>query len=494
LKKVKDMDALDVSEKDLHSFSRTYNPLQLVKTIDPYCYREVRSFFERIRRFTREKAAPMALHMDRELRRDPENKEPIWEFARLAGKEGLFSMLIPKNYGGAGMPFFITPMILEELCAVCAGEGNIVGAHYLGYAPLYSAMKLRLTERICREIVESEKSDKPTLLAAALTEPLAGSDNLQKEQLPGARIQSEAKQVDGGWLLNGTKCFISNGSLSAYHVGIMPVDKKRPLETLTSFLVPTGTEGFSFGRDEHKMGQKACPASVMIYEDCYIPDEYRLSPVGGTARMYDVMGSGLAGIGGISTGVARGAYERAAAFVREHDVRGKPLVNQQWAQVILAQMLMNVVTARATYMEAVLCDLNWGLGRISPLRRGSYRFRQAMERLMGTEFFKRMVERNEKRIREFTGSSIDRFMDAPNVSGYGALAKVKCSDYAMTNASLGMDLMGKAGLRHDHGMEKIFRDAKLLQIYEGTNEINRLALFNHLIKRKEQGIEVFGRN
>jgi acyl-CoA dehydrogenase len=207
-----------------------------------------------------------------------------------------------------------------------------------------------------------------------------------------------------------------------------------------------------------------------------------------------VMGSGLAGIGGISTGVARGAYERAAAFVREHDVRGKPLVNQQWAQVILAQMLMNVVTARATYMEAVLCDLNWGLGRISPLRRGSYRFRQAMERLMGTEFFKRMVERNEKRIREFTGSSIDRFMDAPNVSGYGALAKVKCSDYAMTNASLGMDLMGKAGLRHDHGMEKIFRDAKLLQIYEGTNEINRLALFNHLIKRKEQGIEVFGRN
>jgi acyl-CoA dehydrogenase len=170
------------------------------------------------------------------------------------------------------------------------------------------------------------------------------------------------------------------------------------------------------------------------------------------------------------------------------------LINQQWAQVILAQMLMNIVTARATYMEAVLCDMNWGLGRISPLRRGSFRFRQAIERLMGTEFLKRFVDRNEEKIREFMISGIDRYMDAPRVSGYGALAKVKCSDYAMINANLGVDLMGKAGLRHDLGMEKIFRDAKLLQIYEGTNEINRLALFNHLIKRKEQGIEVFGRN
>lgn len=488
------MDALKVNEKDLPSFSKSYNPLQMVKTIDPYCYREVRSFFERVRRFAREKAAPLALHIDRELRRDPENTEPIWEFARLAGKEGLFSMLIPRAYGGAGMPFFFMPIALEELCAACAGEGNVVGAHYLGYAPLFSAMKLRLTERICREIVDKEKSDKPTLLAAALTEPLAGSDNLQKELLPGARIQSEAKSVDGGWLLNGTKCFISNGSISAYHVAIMPVDRKRPLETLTSFLVPTGTEGFSFGRDERKMGQKACPASVMIYEDCFLPDEYRLSPVGGMARMYGTMGSGLAAIGAISTGVARGAFERAAAFAREHKVRGKPLINQQWAQVILAQMLANVVAARATYMEAVLCDMNWGLGRITPMRRGSYRIRLAMERLMTTEFAKRMIERNLGRISQSSGAVINRYMSASQVSGYGALAKVKCSDYAMINAGLGIDLMGKAGLRHDLGMEKVFRDAKLLQIYEGTNEINRLALFNHLVKRGDAGIEVFGRN
>jgi alkylation response protein AidB-like acyl-CoA dehydrogenase len=485
------MNALEVGDKDLFPFEETYQSLRVFKTIDPYYYREMKAAFDKVRRFAREKAAPMALHIDRELRRDPENKEPIWEFARLCGQAGMFTLLLPRNHGGGGLPLMASPIVWEELCAVCSGEGNVVASHYLGYAPFYISMKLRLFDRICREIVEREKSDKPTLLAMAWTEPLVGSDNLQKELISGARIGCEAKPVDGGWVLNGTKCFISDGSLSTYHVAIMPVDRKRPLETLTGFLVPTEAEGFSFGRDEHKMGMKATPASIMIYEDCYLPDEYRLTPVGGMAKIYNIMGAGTTCVGAISTGVARGAYERAVTFAREHKVRGKLLINHEWAQFILAEMLMNVLGARAIYMDAAFCSMNWGFGKVVPPRRGGFRFKLLAERYMATELAKKITDREEM-VEKYANWAINRFIDTPQDAGYGAFAKVKCSDYAMTNASLGIDLMGKAGLRHDRGMEKIFRDAKLLQIYEGTNELNRLALFNHLIARKEPGIEIFG--
>jgi acyl-CoA dehydrogenase len=352
-------------------------------------------------------------------------------------------------------------------------------------------MKLRLFEKICRDIVEKEKSDKPPMMALAWTEPLVGSDNLQKELIPGARIGCEAKAVDGGWVLNGTKCFISSGSISAYHVAIMPVDRKRPLETITGFLVPTETKGFSFGRDEHKMGMKATPASMMIYEDCYLPDEYRLTPVGGMANIYNVIGFGLVVVGAMAAGVARGAYERAVTFAREHKVREKLLINHEWAQIILAEMLMNVLAARAVYMDAAFCSLNCGFGQLVPPRRGGFRFKLLAEILLGTELMKKVAD-NEERFYRMMGWAIDRFLDTPQEHGFGALAKVKCSDYAVTNSNLGIDLMGKAGLRHDYGMEKIYRDAKLLQIYEATNELNRMVLFNRLIRQEEPGIEMFG--
>ena len=486
------------SEKDLFSFEQTFQGLHLFKAIDPSYYREMKALFERMRRFAREEVAPMALRVDRELQRDPENKEPVWEMARLCGREGLFSSTIPKNFGGGGLPFFVGAMLMEESCAACASAGNIVGAHYLGYLGLYGSMKMRLFEKICREIVAGEKSDRPVIMAAALTEPLSGSDNFEVELMTGARLGSEAKKVPGGYVLNGTKCFISNGSISAYHTAMMPLDRARPLETFFTFLVPTGTPGFSFGRDEHKMGQKGCPASVMIYEDCFIPDEYCLSSGDAdaelTERTLDLMGLTRLHVGAIATGVARGAYERAAAFARENKVRGKLLINHQWAQIILSQMLMNVMTARATYMEADYCDLLWGTGKAVPLRRGGLRIKRFVDRLMGSERAKQYTD-NPENIRKLMTRMMERSgMDTSLEATFGAWAKATCSDYAMENAGLGVDLMGKAGLRQDAGMEKIFRDAKLLQIYEGTNEHCRQAVFKRHVAHKEPGIKVFGRD
>jgi acyl-CoA dehydrogenase len=314
--------------------------------------------------------------------------------------------------------------------------------------------------------------------------------------MPGAKLGSKAKKVPDGYVLNGAKCFISNGSISTYHTAMMPQDRARPLETFTTFLVPTDTPGFSFGRDEHKMGQKGCPASEMIYEDCFVPDEYVLgsTDAAGTERMLDLMGLTRLCVGAISTGVARGAYERAVTFARERSARGKPLINQQWAQMILSQMLMNVMTARATYMEADYCDLLNGTGKVVPLRRGGFRIKQVIDRVMSSERAKRFTDKEENLRKIMIWTMESGGMDTSLEATFGAWAKAKCSDYAMLNAGFGVDLMGKAGLRQDEGMEKIFRDAKLLQIYEGTNEHCRQALFSRYIARKEPGIKVFGRD
>jgi len=234
----------------------------------------------------------------------------------------------------------------------------------------------------------------------------------------------------------------------------------------------------------------------LIYEDCFVPEEYRLSSseAGSREAMLDLMGLTRLCVGAIATGVARGAYERAVTFAREHRVRGKLLINQQWAQMILSQMLVNVVAARTTYQEANYCDLLWGTGKTVPLMRGGYRVKQLSDRLLGTELARRITDREEVHRKLMAWLGEHSGMNTSLEASYGALAKVKCSDYAMVNAGLGVDLMGKAGLRQDLGMEKVFRDAKLLQIYEGTNEHCRQALFNRFIGRKEPGIEVFGRD
>lgn len=476
---------------DMPTFSQTFQGINLMKHIDPVYYRRMEETFLHARKLAREQAAPLVLQVDRAMQRDPEDLEPIWELVRIAGHAGMFSLLIPKKYGGTGLPLFASATIWEELCAVCSGFGNLVGAHYLGYLPLYASMKLRLFEKVCRDIVAAEKSDRPVVMALSLTEPLVGSDHAEAELIPGAKIQCEATPVKGGYLLNGTKVFISNGSVSSYHLVIMPTDRKRKLETLSAFLVPTSAKGFSADRDEHKMGQKACPATVMVYEDCFVPEDCRVMPVGGVAKVLDIMGPTRICVGAISTGIARGAYEKAREIAKTRMVRGRRLIEHQWAQVILSEMLMNVQTARASYMDAGYCDMAWGTGKSVPLVRGGYRIKQVADRFLDTEIAKRFTD-DEARVTW----ALDRVLDMSSINipmeaGFGSVAKVKCSDYAMINAGLALDIAGVAGLRHDAGLEKVFRDAKLVQIYEGTNELNRLSFFQRFVAKMDPSIHVF---
>ncbi|CBL47248.1 Predicted acyl-CoA dehydrogenase [gamma proteobacterium HdN1] len=461
------------------------------------------SVFKRARQFSREIAAPMALHIEREIRRAPTNKEPVWEFVRAAGKAGLLSLTIPKKFGGGGYSWATCVILFEELCSVCTGLGNIIGGHYLGMFVMRNTFSLARTAEVFREIVANETSIKPVLLASAMTEPSVGSDHTEVGLWESARPQSEARPVEGGYILNGRKQFISCGRLSTYHLVFMSTDRKNYMDSMATFLMRSDAKGFSFGRDEKKMGQLATPATEMIYEDCFVDESNRLTPYFGpiAKKTTDFMGFTRLLIGAMATGAARGAYERALTFARDTTVRGEVLVNHQWAQMVLGDMYMNVLISRAAVQEGFFSDVNHGMNKMFlPAKRNGYRRKQIIDGVLtagASQFGSDLLQ--QRKMRHSVGKAIGWVMDhaglnTPIMNTFTSTAKAKCSDLAMMNANLGIDLMGSFGLRQDEGMEKILRDIKLLQIYEGTNEICTFGVFQRIVADHDFGIRMWSKS
>lgn len=435
----------------------------------------VRQVVDRAAAFRREIVEPHALVVDRQVARDPEHV--AHHLIEAAARRGWFGLVVPRVFGGEGLPLGALVFGLEELAAGCLGITNLVAVHGLALCTIASVGALDGMERACRAIVEGERRGRPALLSTALTEPSAGTDIEDLALLRGARIGSEATPAPGGYRLSGRKVFISNGSIAAYHVVFMPTDRARPAETLTTFLVPADAPGVSVTRVEHKMGQRACPAAELLFDDCFVPDADRLGPVTGKTLEL-VLGATRGGVGAFGAGVARGAYERALRWASGHDLRGRPALSHQWVRFRLVHMRRNVMIARAAYLDAMLSNELFGLaGAIAGGR---------IERLL--EHVPRGVaERLPLTRLPGAGESLRERLDAlPErevglASAYGSHAKVTGSDLGMENCQIALDLLGADGLREESGVEKLFRDAKLLQIYEGTNQLNRLELYKHLV-------------
>ena len=267
--------------------------------------------------------------------------------------------------------------------------------------------------------------------------------------------------------------------------------------------VRTGMEGFSFGRLEHKMGQKGCPASELIFDNCFVPGEnvcfdpsqakkLRRTPSQTTMQLIDyLMAASRTAVGAFGTGVARGAFEAALEFAAQTEVEGKLLINHEWAQSMLAQMYHNVLLSRYAYVEgnyAVGIDGMYKLLQLKPIY---YMIRylpgpilyklvsEVMSRHWGTWLMRKIHCDSQ------TENQIER------TSGIGSMAKFSGTDAAVSNGHMTLNLMGQAGLRQEMLAEKHLRDAKLLQIYEGTNQLNRLNLFKCLIARGYPQAQVF---
>jgi len=425
--------------------------------------------------FGQRHVAPQALALDQRLATDP-GYFP-WDLVQQAAPFRLLSLAIPRLVGGTGGLALLAGLALEELCTVCGGVGNIFGAHGLGVAPLLVSGSVAHWQTALRDVAEGERRGRPVLMATAITEPSAGTDVEEPHLLGQARLSMTATRVAGGYLLNGRKCFISNGSVATYVVVCCATDRARPLETWTAFLVHRDMKGFAVGRVEHKMGQRACPAAELTFEDCFVSDEHVVGAPGegmqpGTLLM---LAASRAPVGAIATGIARGAYEHCERWARRR-IGGRRRIDEPRCQLALADMHGRIRVARWAYANAATSfDRALGKSLDSPALAGLGalpRFVQTSE-LLGRLLRSPLGQRARRAL--LGGNAVSDAVTQALADA--SLAKAFGADAAMFVTSTALDLMGVAPCPERCWVEKAYRDARLTQIYEGTNELNRLTYF-----------------
>lgn len=453
------------------------------------------------RKFNKEVTRVHDLKLDARMQQDPEHLP--WEIVEEANRQGFYTMFIPRVFGGKGYSLSCAGLFLEEIASACLATANIIGVHYLGFTILTASWNIKMIDRISREVADGEKQGRPCLISLAITEPEAGTDAQNIDLMDRGNLGCGAEKKNKGYLVNGTKIFISMGHMSTWHIVNAYTDLKKGSENTVVLAVKKGMPGFSTGGREHKMGQKGCPASELVFKDCMVPDEQvcfdstdgqkQARGVKGTnAQMLAyIWGASRMGVSSFGTGAARGAFETAREFAGRTEAGGKRLINHEWCQSMLAEMYKNAAASRALYMEATYANGLYGLWKYLNLKPVYY-----LNRILPSALFntvgpwicrRRAVTRIARKL------AFDRQTDAEidRVDGWAALAKFAATDAGVKNCHMALEIMGQAGLRHDRRAEKMLRDAKLLQIYEGTNQINRINLFKRLVKPDDPEVEVF---
>jgi acyl-CoA dehydrogenase len=392
------------------------------RTLPRYLRRRRRAY----RRFASEYIAPLAYQADR----SPEDYDPRPLLAK-AGKLGFQSELLPWPLGRMpyrsllGSKVMAMALKAEEFCAACGGLGVSLMAHDLGMGPLLLAGHLPTLLRWHWPINRANLRGDVKLAAYAITEPDAGSDMEGSEGAPFARYVTTARKEAGGYRLNGQKVFISGGGHCDYVTMFAVLERegeeKAQVDTdWTCFIVERDRPGFGMGRREHKLGQRACDASQLFFDDVFVP---RRNLIGaersGWALNRNVLNYSRVPVGAIALGIARGAAEAATRFARETELSNKPLITYQEVQLALAEMWLDTMAMRGMVWQSA---------------------------------------------RHFLPQQ-----------GIAAATKAFCGDAGYRVANRAMELMGDHGYLSTQGAEKAMRDVRLNQIYEGTNQINRLA-------------------
>lgn len=434
--------------------------------------------------FNRRYAGPIALEVDERIGREPDYFN--WDVIKAGCQYRLLSIPIPEGVGGLASRYPVTTAVLalEELCSTCSGIGVVFGAHSLGVLPLLTSGAMAHWDTVLHEIVTEEKKGNPVIMAYAITEPSAGTDVEEPEFLAVGKIGMEAKRTKGGYVLNGRKCFISNGREAKYITLTAALDRNRPLETWTTFLIDRDMPGYSTPRVEIKMGQRATHATELLFEDVFVPDSHVLGyPGDGMSNgILMVMAASRSPIAAIATGIARGAYEHFLAWAHTTRNGHKPIEEER---ICMAAADMNAMMAqnRSLFVNAALAaDSAFGKIFTSPLIKSTYltprpiRASKPVFSLLTSKYGKAFV------------NGVFRFFVSDEDMTYflamASMAKFASSDNAMRITSRALELMGADDSEHRRWVEKCFRDAKLTQIYEGTNQLNRLCLYASHISRE----------
>jgi len=329
---------------------------------------------------------------------------------------GFLTCTIPEKYGGGEMNDLDTVVISEELAAGCAGMYTTMMVNALAYTPVI----LFGTDEQKKKFL-TPQTEKMSFASFCLTEREAGSD--------AGALKTRAKKVGKEYIINGSKCFISNGGLASFYVVFANSNPEKGMRGLSAFIVPREAPGVIIGKEEDKMGHRASNTVEMTFEDVKIPETNLLGKEGiGFIIAMKTLDKTRAPVGAAGVGVARAALEYAIEYAKNRKQFGKPIALFQNTLFKIAQMAMEINAARHLVWHAA-----WLMDEGKPCGKES------------------------------------------------AMAKAFGSDVAMKVTIECVQILGGYGYMKDYPMEKLMRDAKLLQIYEGTNEIQRLVISREVI-------------
>jgi alkylation response protein AidB-like acyl-CoA dehydrogenase len=347
-----------------------------------------------------------------------ETGEFPWAIMKSCAETGLFGVSIPEEYGGIGGGTFENCIVVEELSKACLGVSVSYAASLLGTYPILLGASEEQKRKYIPQIASGKK-----LGAFGLTEANAGSD--------AQGIRTEAKKVGDEYILNGTKQWITNGGEADIYTVIAMTDKSKGGRGATAFILEKGMEGFTFGKKENKLGIRASATRELVFQDCKVPKENVIGREGMgfilTMRTFDRT---RPGIGAQAVGVAHGALDAAVQYTKEREQFDRKIISFQAIQHMLADMAIQVEAARALVY------------------------------------------------------AVARFIDSKprDFSKVSAMSKVFPSDVAMKVVVDALQVFGGYGYMKEYPIEKMMRDAKILQIYEGTNQIQRNIIALELIK------------
>lgn len=337
---------------------------------------------------------------------------------KIIADSDLFAVFIPEEYGGTGGRVLDMAIATEELSRVCGGIAVCYAASALGTYPIVLFGNEEQKKKYLPDLAKGK-----TIAAFGLTEPEAGSD--------ASAIKTTAVKKGDHYVLNGTKHFITNGGEAGVYTVVAMTDRTRGARGASAFIVEKGTPGFSFGKKEDKMGIRASTTCELIFTDCKIPKENLIAKEGMgfivTMKTFDMSRPGVAAQ---ALGIAQGALDIAVKYAKERHQFGKSIASFQGIQWMLADMATKVEASRALIY------------------------------------------------------AVARMVDSGNtsVAKESAIAKLFASDAAMEVSTNAVQILGGYGYMRDYPAEKFMRDAKITQIYEGTNQIQRNIIALQLIK------------
>lgn len=353
--------------------------------------------------------APRALDIDKSGVMDP-------ELLKILKQSGMTQLAVPKEYGGAGLDLLTGAMISEELAKGCAGTATVCAANSLASFPILFAG----SDEQKKEYFDCLNNG--GIACFALTEPGAGSD--------AGAVSCKAKKVDGGYVLNGTKCFITNAPICDKITLFANTRESGGIRGLTVFTVDRNTPGVSIGKEEDKMGIRASATSEIIFDDCFVPTSARIGREGMGFRIaMQTLETSRPVVGAISVGIAQAALENAIHYAYQRKQFGQKIASFEMVQEMIANMVTKTEAARALVYKACWLKMQ-----------------------------------GDKR-----------------ASMFSAMSKCFASDTAMEVTTTAVQVMGGNGYSRENPNEKYMRDAKIMQIYEGTNQVQRLVIANEAL-------------